>query len=167
MKRLALLLLVVGCDSGPSKEESIQIYSTAFSALNSGQSAAVTAAGGGDAELQLDYAGPCSLGGSLTLVGSYLSGDADSSDEAAFDLAATFDSCKEATGTIDGELRWSAVSNPDLYSFSMEGDLDWSGTNGSGSCELDVTFSLSQQTVSYQGSLCGHRLTSDIVLPGQ
>jgi hypothetical protein len=169
MKLTALLPLafaLTACDSGPSKEESLQIFAAANTAMTSAQSRAVTEAQGqspvAPADLVLDFSGPCTLGGTVALTGSY-SGDGTGT-QATFDLATTFVACQEATGTIDGDVHWTSSANPAGFAASMTGDLAWTGSNGSGSCSLDLQMSVSAVAISYSGSLCGYDVTTDLTL---
>jgi hypothetical protein len=167
-KLLSLLpcALLVGCDSGPSREESVMIWSSATSALASAQGDAVTTIGSGQSTL--DFSGPCDLGGSVSLSGSYTdSDDPVESADASFDLGATFSSCKTLHGSIDGELRWTATTNSTSVTTSMKGDLDWEGQNGSGSCHFDLETVLSESIYSFKGSLCGYDVASELSLDGQ
>jgi hypothetical protein len=160
LHNLLPLAVLVACDSGPSKQESAQIFGSAVTALSNGQSAAINAAPNHDPAPQLDWSGPCSLGGTLTLSGAYEGGDVDTDATGAFDLRATFVGCKEAAGTLDGELRWTMASDANMYSWSMDGDLAWDGHDGSGSCAFDVSMTFSEAEVRYDGSVCGHSMTS-------
>ncbi|HEU4610440.1 MAG TPA: hypothetical protein VFS15_00125, partial [Kofleriaceae bacterium] len=88
--KLLPLLLVVGCaDNNATKQESVQIFAAATSAMSTAQAKAVAQAKGtslvAPAEVSLDFTGPCTLGGTVSLSGNYAG---DGNDEhAVFDLA--------------------------------------------------------------------------------
>ena len=83
--------------------------------------------------------------------------DGEGSDNhAAFDLEATFSGCAEATGTLDGSLKWVSVAETGSFKASMNGQLDWSDANGSASCALSLELEVTQTSVHYKGSMCGY-----------
>jgi hypothetical protein len=159
------LLVLAACSDGPSKEESMQIFAAANTAMTSAQSRAVTEAQTGlltaPADLVLDFTGPCSLGGSVGVSGSY-SGTGGTS--ATFDLATTFDACHELQGTLDGDVHWTSEATGTSFTAAMTGDLAWDGSDGSASCTLDLHLAVGQLGVSYTGSLCGYDVTADLTL---
>lgn len=162
MKLLSLLPLavLVGCDSGPSKEESVQIYASASSSLATAQGAAVAQAG--DGNVTLDYSGACALGGTVGLAGGY--SDGGTTGDATFDLHATFSACNGGVGTISGDLHWAATVTDTSVTTSMKGDLDWEGRDGSGSCHFDMEIIVSEALYSFKGSLCGYDVGSELSL---
>jgi hypothetical protein len=160
LHNLLALVLLVACDSGPSKQESAQIFGSVWTALSNGESAAIAAAPNHSPEPQLEWSGPCSLGGTLTLSGAYESGDVDTDASGSFDLRSTFTGCKEAAGTFDGELRWSSIADANMYAWTMDGTLAWVGHDGSGSCDFDLTMTFSEGGISYDGSVCGNTMTA-------
>jgi hypothetical protein len=165
MKLLNLLpiVLVAACSSGPSKQDSTQIFASATSALTVAQGDAVAQAGGGSGDLALDFTGPCALGGTVSVNGSYTG---DGSEMAAFDLAASFNGCSQLGGSIDGDLHWTSSTSATGYTAAMTGELDWDGNDSSGSCTFDVHIAISNTAVSYSGSLCGYDVTTSLTLTG-
>jgi hypothetical protein len=167
LRYLAPILVVAACSDAPSKEESVQIFAAASTAMTSAQSAAVTQAQGAaltaPADLVLDFTGACSLGGSVAIAGSY-SGDGSSS-QATFDLATTFDACHELQGTLDGDIHWTSAATGTSFTAAMTGDLAWDGSDGSASCTLDLHIAVGQLGASYTGSVCGYDVTTDLTLP--
>jgi hypothetical protein len=170
MKRLSMtmvlpLCLLAACSDGPTKEESVQIFAAASTAASSVQARAVTDARSANGlaaadQLTLDFSGPCTLGGTASVNGSY---EGDSNDDhATFDLNTKFVGCHEATGTIDGELHWTSTADANGFSASMTGDLDWTGSNGSASCGFDVSLQVSATDISYSGSLCGYDVSTEL-----
>src|SRR5690242_20306179 len=139
MKIAALLplALLAACTDQPSKEESVQIFAAATTALTSAQAKAVDQARSGQltapAELLVDFTGPCSLGGTLRVNGTYAGSSDD--EHAAFDLGAAFNGCREVTGTLDGDLTWTSEASAAGFSATLTGGLDWQGNNGSASCD--------------------------------
>jgi hypothetical protein len=160
------LVSAAACSSGPSKEESIQIFAAANTAMTSAQSRAVSDAQqlrvlGAPVELLLDFTGPCTLGGLVGVSGSYDA--AGTADRAAFDMTAAFDACQEAQGTLDGRLRWTSVGDGTSFSATMNGELDWSGSNGdSASCDFGLSIAVTSVTVAYSGHLCGYDVRADL-----
>ena len=154
----ALVGSLAACTDNASKQESVQIFAAATTAMTSAQSNAVEQARAGHlvapADVRLDYAGACSLGGGVTVTGNY-SGE-DTGDRAVFDLQTSFAGCREATGTLDGTLRWESDASADGFTASMTGELDWTGNNGSASCDFDLSLSLTSTSVHYAGHLCGY-----------
>jgi hypothetical protein len=163
---LVVLMSVVSaaaCDSGPTKSESVQIFAAATTAMASAQSRAISDARQlqAPAELVLEFTGPCLLGGTVGVSGSY--DGSGTGERAAFDMTAAFDSCKEVQGTLDGELRWASVATGTSFSATMTGDLDWSSSNGdSASCDFDLSIDVTLQSVAYSGHLCGYDIRADL-----
>jgi hypothetical protein len=160
------LVTAAACSSGPTKSESLQIFAAATTAMTSAQARAVSDAQqlqvlGAPAELLLDFTGPCTLGGTIGVNGSYDS--SGTGERAAFDLTTAFRSCKEAQGTLDGSLRWSSVATGTSFSATMKGDLDWSSASGdSASCDFDLSIAVTAQAVTYSGHLCGYDVQADL-----
>lgn len=160
------LVSAAACSSGPSKEESSQIFVTASIAMTSAQSRAVADAQqlrvlGAPVELLLDFSGPCTLGGLVGVTGSYdTSGTAGNT---AFDMTAAFDACREAQGTLDGSLRWTSTVNGTSVSATMKGELDWSDGNGaSASCDFDLLTVITPETAAVSGRVCGYDAAADL-----
>ena len=160
MRLLTLVpfLALAACTDNATKQESVQIFAAATTAMSSAQADAVEQARAGHlvapADVQLDFSGPCSLGGSVALAGSYAG---DSNDErAVFDLQTTFAGCREVTGTLDGNLRWQSDASADGFSASITGELDWTGNDGSASCDFDLSLAITPTSVHYEGHLCGY-----------
>ena len=165
--KLLALVLVVGCSSGPTKEESLQVFVAASTAMSSAQSKAVADAKSGSpltapADLALDFSGPCTLGGAVAVTGSYAADG--NGDHAAFDLQTSFNGCKEPTGTLDGNLRWSSVATGTSFTATMDGELDWAGNDGSASCDFDLTLTINDFGISYGGSLCGYDVATELTI---
>src|SRR5262245_3574750 len=141
---LTSLVSVAACSSGPTKEESLQIFAAATTAMASAQSRAVVDAQTplqAPVELVLDFNGPCTLGGTGACApGGRLrlpvrSDASGAGERTSVDLTTAFASFKEAAGTLDGSLHWASVADGTSFSATMEGSLDWSGANGvSASC---------------------------------
>ena len=106
----------------------------------------------------LDYTGACSLGGSVVVKGDY-SGE-NNDDRAAFDLNTSFNGCQEPTGTLDGAIHWTSTASSAGFSAAMDGSLDWAGSNGSASCDFDLSLAVTMTSVSYSGHLCGYDVGS-------
>ena len=78
-------------------------------------------------------------------------------------MAATFDACREALGTLDGGLRWLSVADGTSFSATLKGDLDWTSRDGdSASCDFDVSMVVTPQTVDYSGHVCGYDVRTDL-----
>jgi hypothetical protein len=170
MKRFSLLplLLVAACsDNNATKQESVQIFAAASSALGSAQAKAVDQARAraqlvAPAELAVDFWGPCLLGGTVALRGTYVGDDND--ERAAFDLDATFDKCREIGGTLDGSLAWTSVASASGFVATLRGGLDWKGGDGDASCAFDLELAVGDGGISYGGHLCGYDVRAELVL---
>ena len=154
-----LAVALAACaDNSATKQESVQIFAAATTAMTSAQSDAVEAAKAqglvAPEQVDLDFTGVCSLGGGITITGSYAGDGSD--DRATFDLQTTFNGCHEPTGTLDGHLDWASDASATGFTASMKGSLDWTGNNGSASCDFDLSLALTMTAVSYSGHLCGH-----------
>lgn len=165
LSRILVLLPLAACSSQPSKQESLQLFAAATAAMSSAQTRAVTDAQEqgviAPAVLTLDFTGPCTLGGTVAVTGSY-DGDGAGS-RAEFDMRASFDGCKEPGGTLDGSLRWVSVADGTSFSATMTGELDWRSPGGeSASCDFDLTVSVDPQRVSYAGSMCGYDVQTEL-----
>jgi hypothetical protein len=165
---LVLLPLAAAC--GPSKSDSIQAFIAVTSAASSAQSRAVADAQTPDivapAALTLSFNGPCTLGGTVGVTGDY--DTAGTGESAAFDLTAAFDSCREPTGTLDGDLRWTSIAEANRFAATMEGAIDYDGTAGNFTCDFDLSISVETggtgSRSSFSGSFCGFDVVSDFNL---
>jgi hypothetical protein len=92
--------------------------------------------------------------GGVTVKGKYTGEGSD--DRATFDLETTFAGCHEAAGTLDGNLQWESDASSAGFSASITGELDWTGNNGSASCDFDLSLAVTSTSVSYSGHLCGY-----------
>jgi hypothetical protein len=158
MKRLLLLPIVfaAACSDQPTKEESVRVWSTASISLSNAQTHAVTQArpAGGSADVDLDYTGACTLGGSVSVNGNY-AGDGND-DHAAFDLNASFDGCKDIGGSLDGDIHWTSTADAAGFAADMTGSLAWESGNDSATCDFDLHLAVTQTSIKYSGSLCGY-----------
>lgn len=156
-----LLVAAAGCNSGPTKSESLQVFAAATAAMAQAQSRAVADAQAvAPADLALDFSGPCTLGGTVGVSGRY--DTSGSGQNAAFDLTVAFDNCREVTGTLDGNLRWTSVVDGSSFTATMKGDLGFEGNNVSASCDFDLRLAVDSTSVSYSGSLCGYDVQADL-----
>jgi hypothetical protein len=134
--------------------------------MSSAQSRAVDAAQTGQlrapADLVLDFRGPCTLGGTVSVSGTY-AGDGNG-DRAAFDLNAKLDGCRELTGTLSGDIAWTSVAEGDRFVATMIGGLDWEGNDGSASCDFDLKLEVSSTGISYGGTLCGYDVKTELTI---
>jgi len=160
MKRLLLLPLVfaAACSDQPTKEESVRVWSAASVSLSTAQTQAVTVAktGTNSADVTLDYSGPCTLGGSVSVDGNY-SGDGND-ERAAFDLTANFNGCKDIGGTLDGDIHWTSTADAAGFTAAMTGSLNWESGSDSATCDFDLHLAVSQTSITYGGSLCGYTM---------
>lgn len=170
MTRMTLLLsiFVAACSSGPSKQEASMMFGAAGLAMSSAQSSAVASARDhkallAPAELQLDYAGPCPLGGTAGVTGSYDDASGSGSN-AAFDMTVTFGACHGEAGTLDGSVHWTSSATAGGFSAAMNGNLDWTDGNDSASCGIDVKLAVTSTSISYSGSVCGYDAQADLHL---
>jgi hypothetical protein len=171
LAKLFPLFALAACTDGPSKQESIYIFAAAQTAMSNAQSEAVAEADmpfAAPAETTLDYSGPCSLGGTISLTGSYSDDSVDGADadRAAFDLTTSFNGCAEVTGTLDGSLQWTSVADDAGWTATMKGGLVWRGQDGDASCDFDLSMLVSDTVISYGGHLCGYDVGAELVLDG-
>lgn len=145
----------------------MQIFAAASTAMGTAQSRAVADAKGNSgltapADLVLDFSGPCTLGGTVAVSGSYTGDGTD--DHAAFDLSTTFAGCHELTGTLSGQLDWTSVATGTSFTATMTGGLDWEGNDGSASCDFDLSLTVGTTGISYAGTLCGYDVTTELAI---
>lgn len=164
---LSAVLALAACTDTASKQESVQIFAAATTAMSTAQTKAVEQAKGTQltdpGAITLDYSGTCTLGGSVVVKGEYAGEGAD--DRADFDLNTSFNGCHEAGGTLDGNIHWTSSASSSGFSAVMDGSLDWAGNNGSASCDFDLSLAVTQTSVSYSGHLCGYDV-GDLQLGG-
>ncbi|HUS32180.1 MAG TPA: hypothetical protein VMZ53_26955 [Kofleriaceae bacterium] len=161
MKRLLLLPLVfaAACSDQPTKEESVRVWSTASISLSNAQTQAVTAAktgGTGSTDVNLNYTGACTLGGSVAVTGNY-AGEGDD-EHAAFDLSASFDGCKDVSGSLDGDIHWTSTADAAGFTAGMTGSLAWTSGSDSATCDFDLHLAVTQSAITYGGTLCGYTM---------
>jgi len=166
--KLLPLMLLGACSSGPSNTEALKSFAAVSNAMATTQSAAVSAARtpavAPPATLTLNYSGPCLVGGTAAVTGSY---DGDGTgQQAAFNLTTTFTGCQTALGTIDGSLSWTSTVNGTTYTAAMTGSLDYQDPNTAFSCDYDLQSSVAvsgaSTDISYSGSLCGFDVNTDL-----
>jgi hypothetical protein len=166
LANLLPLLLLAACTDQATKQETVQIFATASTALGSAQSKAVDQARGlnltAPAQLSLDFSGPCLLGGTVALKGDYVGSGDD--ERAEFDLTATFNSCRELGGTLDGSLAWTSDASAEGFAAALKGELDWTGKDASASCDFDMALTVAETGVAYGGHLCGYDVKAELVL---
>jgi hypothetical protein len=167
MKALTLLsLIVVAACSGPSKQDAAKVFAAATTSMATAQqhavSAAQTTAVRAPAQLGLNYSGPCALGGTAAVTGSY---DATGTGmDAAFDLQTTFSGCSDGVGSLDGNLHWTSTANGTSFAASMTGSLSYADANTNASCDFDLHLAVTGQSVTYTGSACGYDVKADLGL---
>jgi hypothetical protein len=159
MRTLLPLVLVAACTgNGASKQDAARVFTAATISMQSAQARAVSAAHGGaalvPAALQLQYSGSCTNGGTVAVDGSY--DDSGNGMAAAFDLDTSFTGCKEITGMLDGNLHWTSNAGATGFTSAMTGSLAWTNGQDSASCDFDLHLALSEDAVSYTGTVCGY-----------
>jgi len=165
--KLLTLMSLAACSSGPSKSEALQVFAAATSTMASAQSRALADAQDPNAitapvEYLLDFSGPCTLGGSLGVTGSY--DTSGTGDRSAFDMTMSFDSCAEVQGAIDGRMRWTSVAEGLVFHATITGDLDFESQDLAASCDFDLGMEVTEQSVSYSGHVCGYDMKADLGL---
>ena len=161
----APLLLVAACSSGPTKEESLKIFTATNSTMLSAQTAAVHAArvtSLAPASLTLAYSGACLGGGSIAVNGSYEGSGSD--DKAAFDLTVQLTNCNTLTSTVDGELHWTSTVDGTSFAATMTGGVSYKDPNTAASCDYDLALTVNPSLVSYGGTLCGYDVKTELIL---
>jgi hypothetical protein len=158
--KLVPMLVLAACSSGPTEQESVQVFAATTVAMNTARGHAVVETSGSNTSVA--FSGPCTLGGSVSVTGSYEGSDAG--DRAAFDLKTTFNGCKELTGTLDGSLQWTSVADGNGFTAAMTGEIDYEGGDTSASCDFDLHLAVTSSTVNYSGSMCGYDVQADLGL---
>ena len=115
--------------------------------------------------LQVDDVFPCELGGSVAVSGSVSFNVDDQTGDGTinFSVTSVHNACAgesqggiafTLTGAPDIEASFSAVSEGDAFSFSggYEGAVAWETGEKSGTCSVDVEFSLSGNLATETGS---------------
>lgn len=161
MRTLLPFVLLAACTSGPSKQDAARVFASATTSMATAQSRAVSAAHGAaalvaPAALNLQYSGSCTNGGTVAVNGSY--DDAGSGMASTFDLDTSFTGCKEVTGTLDGDLHWTSSAGASGFTSAMTGSLTWTDGQDNATCDFDLHLTVSQQLVSYTGSVCGYNV---------
>jgi hypothetical protein len=158
---LALVLAACGGDSKPSQQDSFLAFGVATQAMAQAQSKAIQAAQQGNivapAVLTLNYNGPCTTGGTVSVTGSY--DNAGSGQAATFDMNMSFDACADAQGTLDGDMHWTSTADGTNYTATMKGDIDFVGPQASASCEYNLTVSVTGSAATYSGTVCGYNIS--------
>jgi hypothetical protein len=165
MRLIGLLpiMLIAACSSGPTKDDARAAFAATTLAMSSAQASAVshtTAAAPGN--LTLDYSGPCELGGTVAVTGTYDS--AGSGSHTDFDLDAKFSGCHDELGTLDGALHWTSTVDATGFTAAMTGDIDFTGPNHSASCTFDLHASVTAASIGYSGTVCGYDVRADLSL---
>jgi len=130
------------------------------SALFNAQYQAVGATPGGDqvpVVLDLDYSGPCSLGGSVTVTGRYATGA-----DGGFSNDFTMDACRDELGTLDGFAHEAATTTGSASAMTITGNLVFSASDGGGAdCEYNLVAAvdLTTKSATYTGTVCGYDVT--------
>lgn len=156
---------LAACTSGPSKDQSLKAFAAATTAMATAQSSAVAdarthASAAPGTDLALNYNGPCTLGGTVGVTGSYDS--SGTGDQAVFDLSTTFASCATPTGTLDGSMTWHSEASGSAFSETMSGNLSYTGGNDSFSCDFNLSLSVDATGVTYAGTVCGYDVQADL-----
>ncbi len=152
--------MLIGCSTGPSKQDSARVFAAMTSSAALAQSAAVTDARQHQAvvpaALAIHFDGACPGGGTMHVDGSY--DGAGTGNSAAFDLNMTFAQCKSALGDmVDGDLTWSSTASAATgFSETMTGHVAVDGNNVSAACDFDVTLAVNAAQISYGGTMCGY-----------
>src|ERR1700733_6222747 len=148
MRSLTLLPLVMfaACTSGPNQTESAEVFADSSSAMASAQSRAVAAAqtqaSAAPGPLTLNFSGPCTVGGTVAVTGTY-DGSGTNAD-AAFDLMISFTACADGVSTLDGAIQWAAVASGTSFTGTETGSLDDKRGSDDWSCDFDLTIAVDQ-----------------------
>ncbi len=160
---LALTACTTSNDPASNDTASRQDAIQAFSAVSASMNAASNAIGSPVASLvgtDIDISSPCSLGGDVSLTGSFESGAGTQ-----FDVDAGFDACTEDEGVLDGVLHWNETVDAAGVTDAWQGTLDFTGDVGSFSCTFDYEMVVSATgSVHYSGTICGFDVEADLGL---
>ncbi len=126
-------------------------------------SGCTSTATGESCNLPLSYTGPCSGGGTISVSGD-ISGTLDTSGDGSFgtQMTITPSNCSVSGTTFNGDPditiagQISFASDNFVYPITfMEGGGIAYGPNPSGTCSVNVTYSITASTCSVTGTVCG------------
>lgn len=166
LARFVPFIVLAACTSShhydpPPRQNAEQAFGAASRAMEAASARLGSGAGVAPVYGDVDVSVPCSRSGSLAVSGTFDAGDYG----ASFDIDATFNSCREAEGTLDGTLHWdsSADASGNVHDH-WGGTLDWFDQYGSWSCVFDLTMIVDGTGVHYSGSICGYDAQADLGL---
>jgi hypothetical protein len=145
--------------------------STTVAAVRADSSSGCTAAGSGEScNFPLSYTGPCSGGGTISLSGD-IDGTLNNSGDGSItaQIAVTPANCSVSGTTIEGDPditlngQINFASGGPAYPITfMEGGGISYGPNPSGSCKVNVTYSInSLSSCSVTGTVCGQPVSGN------
>jgi len=148
------LLAFAACASEDKQPTtSKQNASHAVAAMTKSLSRASTQSNAGFAA-NVSYTGPCLTSGTITVDGS--ASGADDGSVFDIDVAAKFNACALDTESLDGDVHVKVSQDLTGVEADIDGDLDWTGAEGSASCAFDLHIKAGSAGISLTGSACGY-----------
>ena len=158
------MVVIAACTNAPSpsKDDAAAAMAAVVGGLETAQFNAVGAAVDSNQQppytLDLDYSGPCALGGSAAVKGLYVSGDG-----AHFSNDFTMNQCHDELGTLDGVAHEDASTVGVAGAFSVTGAFVYSPTYGNRvECDFDLLAAVDTTTkaATFTGTACGWDVTT-------
>lgn len=153
---LALLLSTAACggddDDGDTLTEAQATQ--AFESMGDAVSVVTAELEADSTSGNVSVSASCSGGGDVSADGQWVTGE-------SFALDLAFDGCAVNGITIDGAISYDAAGNETSATLSIDGRVTFSG-DVSGTCNIDLTMTLSATTIHLSGSMCGISVNRDI-----
>lgn len=102
----------------------------------------------------VSYTGPCLTSGTISVDGS--ANGADDGSVFDIDVSAKFNACTVETDSLDGNVHVKVSQDLADIEADIEGDLDWTGAEGSASCAFDFHLKATSAGITLTGSACGY-----------
>jgi hypothetical protein len=165
MRKVAAVMLmsmVLACGSGDtlSMSDTQAVLATSYGSLTTTLSDQVSVTTSGTKSVNATVA--CESGGSATVVGQGTA-TCPTSTTCTYDVSvtATFSGCTTADGVmVDGKLVVALNGSSSSFNEAINGSIHASRNGQSiGTCNIDVTISGTQSSVSISGSACGQNVS--------
>src|SRR5512140_3061091 len=107
---LVLLTILTACgtnnDGAGANQQAAFVFTDVYSTLESVQARALSAQPVAPVVQTVDYSGPCTMGGTIAMHGTY---DGDGTTNATYMFDVSMAACAETGSTIDGSMTWDGV----------------------------------------------------------
>lgn len=164
MKRaLAIIAFVAlagcgGSDPELTKAETESALTTLSTATGVGVSAALDVSVD-SGQASVTATGNCLGGGTVAASGMVQA----SAESASYSLDLTYDACAVGGISMDGVLSYEGSASETSISFSMQGEVTFSGQI-EGTCSIDIEMTIDSQTASFsaEGNACGNSFSGQL-----